>query len=181
MTEMLGFGQPMGGIVQTAFVVEDLRPAIDRFVRDMKAGPFFVVDQLLLPGQTYRGAESSAEIAVAMGYAGHMMIELIQPLDSRPSVYQETIEARGYGFHHLAIACADVDAASRDYQARGYTEAFRASVPTGGEVVYLDNGSGAQWGFLELLPMTPVMDEAFTRFWQASREWDGSDPARPFV
>ncbi len=68
-----------------------------------------------------------------------------------------------------------------EYQKRGYVEAFRASVPTGGEVVYLDDGNGAQWGFLELLPVTPGMDETFTRFWKASQDWDGSDPVRSFL
>jgi len=181
MNKSLGYGQPMGGIAQTAFVVEDLQAAIDHFVKNTGAGPFFVLDHFLVPGQNYRGEESRADITIAMGFAGHMLLELIQPLDSHPSVYKETIDLRGYGFHHFGIASADVDAASADYAARGYHEAFRASVPTGGEVVYLDNGSGAQWGFLELLPVTPGMDEAFTRFWQASVDWDGSDPVRSFL
>src|SRR5690606_40384885 len=58
----------------------------------------------------------SADITIAMGFAGHMLIELIQPLDNEPSVYQETIALRGYGFHHAGIACADVDADSRANQ-----------------------------------------------------------------
>ena len=181
MAAELGYGQPMGGIAQTAFVVEDLQAAIDHWVTNCKAGPFFVLPHFLVPGQTYRGEESRADITIAMGFAGHMLIELIQPLDSEPSVYRETIELRGYGFHHLGIACADVDADSRDYQARGYTEAFRAKVPTGGEVVYLDNGTGPQLGFLELLPVTPGMDQTFTRFWEASRGWGGTDPVRSFL
>ncbi len=181
MTDKLGYGQPMGGIAQTAFVVEDLREAIARFVTDMKAGPFFVLDHFLVPGQTYRGGESTADITLAMGFAGHMLIELIQPLDNNPSVYAETIAKRGYGFHHFGIASHDVNAASLDYQSRGYQEVFRASVPTGGEVVYLDNGTGAEWGFLELLPLSPGKDVSFTHFWEASQNWDGSDPVRPFV
>lgn len=181
MTELLGYGQPMGGIAQTAFVVPDLMAAVDRWVKDMKAGPFHILPNFLVPGQTYRGEESRADITIAMGFAGHMLIELIQPLDDHPSVYRETIQKRGYGFHHFGMACADVDADSLAYQARGYHEAFRASVPTGGEVVYLDNGTGADWGFLELLPVTPGMDETFTRFWKASQDWDGTDPVRPFM
>lgn len=177
----LGFGQPMGGVAQTAFVVEDLHASIARFVQDMRAGPFFVLEHFIRPGQMYRGQESTADIRLAMGFAGHMMIELIQPKDDNPSVYKETIDLRGFGFHHFGIACADVEADSRSYQQRGYAEAFRAAVPTGGEVVYLDNGSGAAWGFLELLPVTPGMDETFTRFWQASLDWDGSDPVRDFT
>jgi hypothetical protein len=181
MTGVLGYGQPMGGVAQTAFVVPDLQQAIERWAADMRAGPFFVLPHFLVPGQVYRGTESRADITIAMGFAGHMLIELIQPLDNEPSVYRETIELRGYGFHHLGIACADVDADSLAYQARGYQEAFRAAVPTGGEVAYLDNGQGAQWGFLELLPVTPGMDQTFTRFWEASCDWDGSDPVRSFL
>ena len=181
MAEMLGFGQPIGGVAQTAFVVGDLHAAIDRWVTDCRAGPFYVLPHLLSPGQIYRGEESRADVTLAMGFAGHMLIELIQPLDDHPSVYKESIDLRGHGFHHLGIACDDVDAASADYQARGYQEAYRAAVPTGGEVVYLDDGTGPQTGFLELLPVTPAMDETFTRFWEASRNWDGSDPIRPFA
>ena len=181
MADELGYGQPMGGIAQTAFIVPNLHEAVGRWVTDMRAGPFFVLPHFLVPGPTYRGEESRADITIGMGFAGHMLIELIQPLDDEPSVYKETIELRGFGFHHLGIACADVDSDSLAYQARGYTEAFRAAVPTGGEVVYLDNGAGVQWGFLELLPVTPGMDETFTRFWKASLGWDGSDPVRSFL
>ncbi|WP_305098037.1 VOC family protein [Croceibacterium aestuarii] len=181
MADELGYGQPMGGIAQTAFVVEDLRSAIDHWTTNTGAGPFFVLPHFLVPGQTYRGEESKADITIGMGFAGHMLIELIQPLDDHPSVYKETIAHRGHGFHHFGLACADVDAASEDYQQRGYVEAFRAAVPTGGEVVYLDDGNAPQWGFLELLPVTPGMDETFTRFWKASQGWDGSDPVRPFL
>ena len=113
MSAELGYGQPMGGIAQTAFVVEDLGAAIDHWVTNCRAGPFFVLDHFLVPGQTYRGEESRADITIAMGFAGHMLMELIQPLDGEPSVYRETMELRGYGFHHLGIACADVDADSR--------------------------------------------------------------------
>jgi len=181
MAGTLGYGQPMEGVAQTAFIVENLEDAIGRWVLDLRAGPFFVLPHFLTPGQVYRGEPSRADITLAMGFAGHMLIELIQPLDENPSVYRETIERRGFGFHHLGIACADVDASSREYQARGYHEAFRASVPTGGEVVYLDDGDGPAKGFIELLPVTAGMDESFTRFWQASQDWDGSAPVRPFM
>jgi len=180
MKELLGYGQPLGGVAQTAFIVPDLAAAIHHWTANLGAGPFFVLPHLLGPGQTYRGAESRADVTLAMGFSGHMQIELIQPLDLNPSVYRETIEARGFGFHHLGLAFADVEAAAAEYALRGYHEAYRAAVPTGGEVVYLDDGSGAEAGFVELLPVTPGMDETFTRFWQASLDWDGADPIRPF-
>lgn len=181
MSRQLGFGQPFGAIAQTAFIVPDLPTAIMHWTQHLGAGPFFVLDHLLAPGQVYRGQESRADVTLAMGFTGHMMIELIQPLDNHPSVYRETIERRGFGFHHFGLAFADCEATARDYQARGFAEAYRAAVPTGGEVIYLDDGTGPDTGFIELLPVTPGMDATFTRFWEASRNWNGADPIRPFM
>ena len=63
-----------------------------------------------------------------MGYAGHMCIELIQPLDDHPSVYSEIAQSRGFGFHHVGISVPDVDAAMADYLARRCNASFRADV-----------------------------------------------------
>ncbi len=113
---------------------------------------------------------------------GHQPFGLAQvPLDDEPSVYRETIVARGFGFHHFGVAHRDVEAELLRYLASGWREAFRAAVPTGGEVVYLEGGSSAAPGFLELLPATPGMDAAFTGFWRAAQGWDGTDPVRPFA
>lgn len=181
MAKILGFGQAIGGIMQTAFVVQDMRAAIAHFVRDCGAGPFFLLDHFWAVDQVYRAQPSTADVAIAMGFAGHMQIELIQPLDDEPSVYRETVKQRGYGYHHFGIACEDVDAMLPDYFARGYGVAFRADVPTGGRVAYLERGHAAAPGFVELIPATPGMDAHFTRFWEASLGWNGSDPVRPFI
>lgn len=181
MSDRLGWGQALGAAAQIAYVVEDLEAAIAHFVRDTGAGPFFVLPHFLAPGQVYRGTPSTADVTLAMGFAGQTWFELIQPLDDEPSVYRETIAARGHGFHHFGIAFRDVEAALPRYRADGWREAFRASVPTGGEVVYLENPAAPAPGFLELLPATPGMDETFTRFWKAAQDWDGKDPIRSFI
>ena len=175
----LGFGQPVGSIMQMAYVVEHMESAIEWWIRDARTGPWFLLESFTGPDHVYRGEPSRADVRIAMGFAGHMQIELIQPKDNHPSVYREMIERRGYGFHHIGIACEDVDAEIPAYLDRGYALAFRAGVPTGGQVAYLDGGP-LHPGFVELIPVTPGMDQAFTRFWQASIGWDGSDPIRPF-
>ena len=181
MTGVLGFGQPIGGVVQTAFVVADIHASIAHFQRDCGAGPFFLLDHFLGEGQVYRGEPSRADVAIAMGYVGHMQIELIQPLDNEPSVYRETIEKRGHGFHHFGLAFPDVDAALPDYLARGHTLAFRAPVPTGGSVAYLESADPAAPGFIELIPANEGMNTLFTSQWQASQNWDGTRPVRSFL
>jgi Glyoxalase/Bleomycin resistance protein/Dioxygenase superfamily len=175
----LGFGQSVGGIIQMAYVVEDIRASIAWWIEDAKTGPWFLLDSFMGPDQIYRGAASTADVRIAMAFAGHMCIELIQPKDANPSVYKEVVDARGYGFHHVGLCVADVDAEIPSYEARGYTLAFRARVPTGGAVAYMAGGA-ANPGFLELIPATQGMDEVFTKFWRASLDWDGRDPIRPF-
>ena len=122
-----------------------------------------------------------ADVRIAMGFSGQTWFELIQPLDDQPSVYRETIQARGYGLHHHGIAVSDVEAALADYAARGWKECFRSPVPTGGDVVYLEGDCAGAGIFLELLPVTPGMDAHFTSFWKAAQDWDGTDPIRPFI
>jgi hypothetical protein len=177
---MLGFGQKIGQIVQMAYVVEDIRASIDWWVNDARTGPWFLLDHFWAADQVYRGEASKADVAIAMGFAGHMCIELIQPLDDHPSVYRDAIEARGYGFHHVGLAVADTQAELPDYLAKGYRDAFSADVPSGGRVFYLEGGQHAP-GFLELIPATPGMDELFTSFWRASVDWTGQQPIRPFL
>ncbi len=98
-----------------------------------------------------------------MAFSGHMMIELIQPWDREPSLYQETIRKHGYGFHHIGIAVADVEAERVMYQGRGYHVAFSSPVPSGGTVYYMGDRPDAP-GFIELMPATPGMDELFTKY-----------------
>jgi len=174
-----GFGQRAGQIVQMAYVVPDMHAAMDRWIRDCGVGPWFLLESFTSPEHRYRGQPNAADIKLAMAFAGHMCIELIQPKDDRPSVYKEIVDQRGYGFHHVGIAVTDVGGAQADYAARGYRTAFEAPVPSGGTVLYLEDGTFDP-GFIELIPATAGMDEMFTRFWRASIDWNGADPIRPF-
>jgi hypothetical protein len=179
MKGALGWGQRLGSVSQIAHVVADLDLAIAQFINDHGAGPFFVIDHFLAPGQTYRGQESRADVRIAMGFSGQTWFELIQPLDDHPSVYRETVQSRGYGPHHYGIAFTDCEAALTDYCSRGWSEVFRAAVPTGGEVIYLEKPGEPL--FLELLPYNDGMDSLFTSFWQAAQGWDGKEPVRAFI
>ena len=174
------FGGPRGGIIQMAYTVADIRAAIAYWIRDLKVGPWFLLDHFTGADPVYRGGPSQADVAIAMAFAGHMQIELIQPNDDHPSVYRETITRRGHGFHHFGRASDDIEADIAELEASGYSVAFRAGVPTGGDVAYMDRGPDDP-GFVELITATPGMEQAFTSFWRASVGWDGRDPIRPFA
>jgi hypothetical protein len=175
----LGFGQSTGQIVQMAYVVKDIRQSMDWWIRACRVGPWFLLDSFTGAEQRYRGGPSHSDVAIAMAFAGHMQIELIQPKDDHPSVYKDIVDKRGYGFHHVGIAVEDVEAERAAYERRNYTVAFRAPVPSGGAVYYMDDGRNDP-GFVELIPATPGMNDMFTRYWRASLEWQGDNPIRPF-
>jgi hypothetical protein len=174
------FGQPERTIVQMAYIVPDLHEAMDVWTRDLGAGPWFHRERFTGLAARYRGQPSTAAITLAMGFAGHMQIELIQPLDDEPSIYREVRDARGWGFHHFGMTSRAIEDDAARFTAQGDEEAFRLGVPTGGEVVYLDT-RGRLPGMLELIPASPALESMFTRFYRASLDWDGTDPVRPFA
>lgn len=176
---LLNFGQPARGIMQMAYVVADLRAAIDDWIRRLHVGPWFVLDHFTGIDPVYRGGPSRADVAIAMSFAGHMNIELIQPHDNQPSVYKEVIDIRGYGFHHWGVATATLADDIQRYEVMGMELAFRAGVPTGGEVAYFDT-HGAMPGMIELIETSPMMERAFAGFYGAALTWDGSQPIRSF-
>ena len=177
---LVGFGQPDDGVIQMCYVVPDIQAAMKTWIDKLKVGPWFLLEHFTGEHPVYRGRKSTADVAIAMSFAGHMNIELIQPNDSNPSVYKESIDAHGYGFHHWGVASADVDADIKLYEAMGMEVAFRAGVPTGGDVAYMDT-HGRMPGFVELIATNPLMERAFAHFYGAALGWDGSNPVRPFM
>jgi hypothetical protein len=182
MPKKLSYGAEVGTICQMAYVVEDIDQAIAWWVEKMGVGPWFVLDSFGGEGHVFRGAPCTSYVKIAMAFAGSMNIELLQPLDSNPSVYKETVDKVGYGFHHFGLATdgAEMEAEVERRIARGEVLAHRAPVPTGGKVAYFEGGAGAP-GFVELIPATPGMEAGFHRFWEAAQDWDGKDPVRSFL
>jgi hypothetical protein len=177
---LLNFGQPDDGIVQLAYVVENIHRAMDHWLDSLKVGPWFLLEHFSGIDASYRGKPSEADVAIAMSFAGHMMIELIQQHNSAPSVYREAIEKRGYGFHHWGMATKNFDDDVARYRNRGAEQAFSLRVPTGGRVAYMDTTAQLP-GMVELIELGADFEPMFTRFYRASLGWDGKDPVRSFI
>lgn len=177
---LVSFGQPVDGVVQMAYVVEDIHRAMRDWSARLKVGPWFLLENFRGVDPMYRGQQSSAEILLAMSFAGHMNIELIQQVNSAPSVYREVIEKRGYGFHHFGVATADFDGEVARHRNAGAELAFSLRVPSGGRVAYMDTTATLP-GMTEVIELGPGFEPTFNRFYRASIGWDGADPIRPFL
>ncbi|HWK47785.1 MAG TPA: VOC family protein [Stellaceae bacterium] len=173
----LAFGQQAGGIVQCAYTTPDIEQGMRDFTERLAIAPWFVMGPFVPPEGMYRGQPTSMRLTLAIGFAGHMMIELIQQHDDLPSVYQETIRVRGHGFHHWAIASLDFDADVARYQAQGYEVAFSDRSPRGVRIVYMDTGRDLP-GMLEIIELTEAIEARYAEMYEASRTFDGKDPIR---
>jgi hypothetical protein len=176
----VGFGQPDDGIMQMAYVVEDIHRAMKLWSEKLRVGPWFLLEHFTGEEPIYRGQPSRADTALAMSFAGHMNIELLQPNNAAPSVYREHIERHGYGFHHWGVATWHYDREVARYQAGGHDLVFHCHVPSGGRVAYMDT-TREMGAYTEFIELGGAFEDVFGRFYRASIGWDGKDPVRSFI
>jgi hypothetical protein len=171
--ERLSFGAAEKSIIQFAYTVEDIQEGMRRYSELLHIGPWFLIGPFVPAKGVYRGAVTKMNISLAVAFAGEVMVELIEQHDAEPSVYQETLKARGaHGFHHWAIGARDFDATVEQYKSAGYREAFSDISPRGVRVVYLDTLADLP-GMLEIIEMTADVEEQYRRMYQAAKEWTG--------
>jgi len=173
------FGQPVGALCQLGYIVEDIHRSIDFFSKTLHAGPWFYMEDVQIKTATYRGKPMQFRGSLAAANTGHTMIELIHQSNNAPSVFTEVIEKKGYGLHHQAIAVRDFDAQVAAYEALGYEEAFYAETDMPNRSAYFDT-RGAFPFFLEVIEATDALEGIFNGIYQASVEWNGEVPIRPF-
>src|SRR5262245_57574140 len=130
------FGQPVGSIVQFAYTVADISTGMADFAARLRIGPWFLLGPFTASEGLYRGTPSPIRLSLAIGFAGHVMIELIEQHDDERSVYRELIAQRGHGFHHWAIGSRGFEADVARYEAMGYPVAFSDRSPRGVRVAY---------------------------------------------
>jgi len=174
------FGQPVGAICQIAFTVPDLTSAIPVFADRLHAGPWMLMEHFHPPTQHYRGKPTDQDVSLAVAFTGSMMVELIEQHDPGPSVYRETVDRQGHGFHHFAVTTTEFDTAEAAYRATGYQAAYTARTgPAFGDarVTYFDSTADLP-GMIELIELTPEVDAFFGSIRALSVDWDGTDLIR---
>ncbi|WP_199434767.1 VOC family protein [Qaidamihabitans albus] len=171
------FGQPVGGLVQYAYTVDDVRAAMTAWTTRLGVGPWFVRGPFISPTARYRGDPTDVRLTLARTFSGHAMIELVQQHCASPSVYRELIDQRGHGFHHWGIGTHDLDTEVARYRDEGHEVAFSDTLPSGARVTYVDTTSVLP-GMVELIEMSPKQEATYTRIYLASVGWDGTEAVR---
>ncbi len=172
-----------GTAFQAGYVVEDLDAALEHWTQRMKIGPFFLYPSTIpFVRVEYRGAlleRTDIIRRVAVGYAGDMMIELIEPGDA-PSAYREFLDAGLRGLQHLGHATDQFDAMRARAIADGGEEVMAGVLP-GSRFSYIDFGGDQPGTIVELMEIGPDRRASFDAMKRAAAQWDGTDPIRSVV
>ena len=114
---------------------------------------------------TLRGKPISGKVRAAATQVGSLMIAVDQPL-SRPNPYEEILDQRGGGAHHLAFVVERLDQATEEMERMGYKEitSVYGIGPSG-------DGAGAYFETIE--NMGTVIELA-----QLPSEWDAAPGRR---
>jgi len=175
--DVFKFGARDNSIIQAGYSVADIEEGMRHYSDLLHVGPWFLVGPFVPPKGLYRGVPTKMKVSLALAYSGPLQIELIQQHDKEPSVFQETLKARGaHGFHHWGIGVRDFEKAAAHYRSLGYQEAFSdtAPDPLGCRVIYFDTGRDLP-GMLEIIEINASTDAVFGDMYQAGQAWNGKD------
>lgn len=169
--------QAKGTILQLCQVISDLDKSLEHWTQVLGAGPFFVFDVPVLPGQMYRGKPTEVSMRVAFGFSGGLLIELLQQTNDGPSVFKEMIESQGEGHHHVMLGIP-YDAGVERLQRHGFEMAYSAQMPTGERFCLFDTRS-SNGGYVELVDFSPASEAMLAQMHKAHLAWDGvTNPVR---
>lgn len=146
--ESMGIGTNV--VTQIGLVVENIEDAIDSYcsILGLPRPSVILTDRYEVAKTTYRGKPSFAQAKLAFFDMGQVQIELIEPV-GEPSTWKETLDAHGYGVHHIAFQIKDSDQVVAHLESKGVA-LIQQGHYTGGMYSYLD--ASKQLGvILELL------------------------------
>jgi Glyoxalase/Bleomycin resistance protein/Dioxygenase superfamily len=169
--------QAEGSIIELCHVTTDLDAALLHWTRDLGAGPFFVFDVPVLPGQLYYGHPTEVSLRVGFGFSGGVLIELLQQTNDGASPFLDFVRERGEGLHHI-MPRIDFDAGFARLSGAGHKIAYSGTMP-GGERFCLFDTRALSGAYVELMELSPAMNSSLALMEKAHLKWDGTaDPVR---
>lgn len=93
----------LGNLIEVCWVTRDHRRTMRGLV-ELGLGPWrvYTFDSTTVTERTYAGREADFGIKVCFADVGDMALEIMEPLWG-PSIFQEFLNTRGEGIHHLAF------------------------------------------------------------------------------
>ena len=159
-----------GAITQCGYVVPDLDGAMDYWANSLGIGPWFEIDTSVFEDMVHRGEPTPMRVRIALANSGDLQIELIQPLDTLPSPYNDFLQASGgkAGLQHVS-----------SWPERAVFDRLISERP----VLFSGRGGGTRFAYFDgaydLGAMMEIADLSrgtrafFDDIKQAAQSWDG--------
>jgi len=168
-----------GPVMQNAYVVTDLRAALDHWTRVMGVGPFYLFEHIEFEEVWFRGASlEDLRFSVAIGYWGDLQIELIQQHNSVPSIYTEFMAGGRTGLQHLGVVTGSLDRDLARLAPLGVVPVQHGRTSAGLRFAYVSTDFHPG-GMIELIEAHAPTLAFFEKMRLEARDWDGRDPLRP--
>jgi len=128
-------------VTQIGIIVRDIEASIEQYcaILGLEKPPVIVTDPYDKANTRYRGQPTEARAKLAFFHVGQVDIELIEPLGGQ-STWQEHLDKKGEGVHHIAFVVPDPDAAVAHLAEHGVPLIQRGDY-TGGMYLYMDSES----------------------------------------
>lgn len=160
------------GIIQNAYVVNDIDQAIERWHRIWGLGPFLVRRHITMDQVWYRGQPSTLDISAAFVQAGPMQIEFICQHDDVPSAFRDAFAPGNEGLHHTAVMPDDYRAAVDHFVRLGYPVATELRTRSGRGASFVDTRP-LLGHMVEIYPVSEGVLALYRRVAEEAARWDG--------
>ena len=128
----------LSSLRHVGFVIRSMEEAI-AFYEKMGIGPFKIFEPEYHE-KSYLGRTGNFRMKVAIAPFGPIEIELIEPLAGE-SVYNQFLEERGGGIHHVAFDVSDLDGVVKKFKGIG-VDVIMSGARKGLRFVYLNAKQG---------------------------------------
>jgi methylmalonyl-CoA/ethylmalonyl-CoA epimerase len=137
-------------VCQVGLIVRDIERSAEAYSRvfGVPKPEFIVTDEQEIAHTRYRGEPTDARAKLAFFEMGQVTLELIEPIGG-PSTWQECLDERGEGVHHIAFFVKDTDQVVASLEQNDIAVIQQGDY-TGGRYTYMDSAS-ALGVILELL------------------------------
>ena len=137
-------------VCQVGLIVRDIERSTETYSRvfGMPKPEIIVTDGPEIAHTRFKGKPTDARAKLAFFEMGQVSLELIEPVGG-PSTWQEFLDEKGEGVHHIAFIVEDTDEVVRFMEREGVGVVQQGDY-TGGRYTYLDSAS-ALGVVLELL------------------------------
>jgi methylmalonyl-CoA/ethylmalonyl-CoA epimerase len=118
-------------VLQIGIVVKDLQKAMELYWEIFGIGPWHIVtfQPPALTNTQVRGQAVPYTMKLAVTQVGNVQWELIQPLTGK-SIYQEFLDQKGGGLHHVACDVGDYDQAVELMKKHGIGTLMSGELPS---------------------------------------------------